>query len=135
LEKRSRVKTGCGLYVLKCTQIKKIQRDMWTEVPFGVILESTYYRYLNFYEDGKVLYALTSKPPHEMIPVFIKIKATNQVQHSAVFGTYQIQKDIVTVDIVHPWHHVKLFLKVMEDGCEGAIGRFWSLQFEKHQSR
>ena len=108
---------------------------MWTEVPFGVILESTYYRYLNFYEDGKVLYALTSKPPHEMIPVFIKIKATNQVQHSAVFGTYQIQKDIVTVDIVHPWHHVKLFLKVMEDGCEGAIGRFWSLQFEKHQSR
>jgi len=29
---RPRVKTGGGLYVLKFSQIKKIQRDMWTEV-------------------------------------------------------------------------------------------------------
>lgn len=34
IENRFRVKAGCGVYVLKCTKIKKIQRDMWTEVRF-----------------------------------------------------------------------------------------------------
>jgi F-box protein 9 len=135
LDKRSRVKTGCGLYALKCTKIKKIVRDMWTEVPPGAILESTYYRYLNFYEDGRVLYALTSKPPYEMIPIFIRVKAGFKVGGcSTVFGSYQIQKDVVTVDIQHPWHHVKLVLRVLEDGAPMAVGKFWALQFEKHQS-
>jgi F-box protein 9 len=32
LERRYRVKMGCGLYVLKCSKVRKIQRDMWTEV-------------------------------------------------------------------------------------------------------
>lgn len=30
---RPRVRTGGGIYVLKYSQIKRIQRDMWTEVP------------------------------------------------------------------------------------------------------
>ena len=35
LERRGRVKMGGGgLYVLKYSVIKKIQRDMWTEVRF-----------------------------------------------------------------------------------------------------
>lgn len=135
LEKRFRVKTGCGLYILKCTKIKKIQRDMWTEIPIGAILESTYYRYLTFYEDGKVLYSLTSKPPHEAIPIFVKIQAGHPTTHSTVFGHYEIQKDMVTVKIQHPWHHVKLVLRILENGAPGAAeGRFWALQFVKHQS-
>jgi len=134
IENRCRVKAGCGVYVLKCTKIKKIQRDMWTEIPFGAICESTYYRYLNFYEDGRVLYALTSKPPHEVIPTFLKVKSTNTQVKSTVFGKYEIQKDLVTVDIEHPWHHVKLFLRVLKDGYIGARGRFWALSFEKHLS-
>lgn len=32
LEKRPRVRAGGGVYVIKYKQIKKIQRDMWTEV-------------------------------------------------------------------------------------------------------
>lgn len=134
LERRFRVKTGCGVYILKCTKIKKIQRDMWTEIPIGAILESTYYRYLNFYEDGRVLYSLTSKPPHEMIPTFIRIKAGHPVQASTVFGHYEIHKDVVTVKIQHPWHHVKLVLRILEHGAPGAEGRFWALEFVKHQS-
>jgi|AntRauTorckE5430_2_1112549.scaffolds.fasta_scaffold02474_2 F-box protein 9 len=134
IEQRNRVKTGCGVYVLKCTKIKKIVRDMWTTVPFGAVLESTYYRYLNFYEDGRVLYSLTSTPPHEMIPIFVRVKAGHKTRTPTVFGTYQIQKDVVTVDIKHPWHHVKLVLRVLEDGAAFAKGRFWALQFEKHQS-
>lgn len=134
LERRFRLKTGCGLYVLKCTKIKEIQRDMWTEIPFGTVLEATYYRYLYFFENGIVLYSLTSRPPHEQMPIFQKVLATNETQHSAVFGTYEIQKDQCVVCIEHPWHHVRLFLKVMENGCEGAVGKFWSLKFEKHQS-
>jgi F-box protein 9 len=134
LENRFRLKTGCGLYVLKCSKIKKIQRDMWTEIPAGVVLETTYYRYLYFFENGKVLYSLTSRPPHEQIPIFRRVLVTNQTQQSTIFGTYQIQKDECVVSIEHPWHHVRLFLRVMENGCPGSVGKFWSLQFEKHQS-
>lgn len=107
---------------------------MWTEVPIGAILETTYYRYLDFYEDGKVLYALTPRPPHEMIPAFKKVKAGLPTHIQTVFGTYEIQKDIVTVKVEHPWHHVRMFLKILENGTEGAVGRFWALKFEKHQS-
>ena len=107
---------------------------MWTELPHGVILETTYYRYLDFYEDGRVLYALTVKPPYEMIPRFLKVKSTGQLESPAVFGTYQIQKDIVTISIQHPWHHVRIVLRVMKDGVPGAFGRFWSLEFVTHLS-
>jgi len=69
-----------------------------------------------------------------MIPIFVRVKAGHSTRTSAIFGTYQIQKDIVTVDIEHPWHHVKLVLRVLEDGAALAKGRFWALQFEKHQS-
>lgn len=134
LEQRFRVKTGAGLYILKTSKIKKVQRDMWTEIPLGAILETTYYRYLDFYEDGKVLYALTPRPPHEMIPAFKKVKAGLPTHIQTVFGTYEIQKDIVTVKVEHPWHHVRMFLKILENGAEGAVGRFWALKFEKHQS-
>ncbi len=69
-----------------------------------------------------------------MIPIFLKIKATRKMQPGTVFGKFEIQKDNVVVDIEHPWHHVKLFLQVLKDGCIGARGRFWALSFEKHQS-
>lgn len=47
LEVRPRVRAAGGCYVLKYAQIKQIQRDMWTEVPVGAVLESIYYRYVN----------------------------------------------------------------------------------------
>jgi F-box protein 9 len=137
LNSRFRVKTGCGFYVLKCRKIKKIQRDMWTEIPVGVTLESTYYRYMNFFEDGTLLYALTAKPPHEMIPILIQMKEDGTRSHSnvsAILGKYEIQKDKVTVSVVHPWHHVRLELRVLTDGYVGSLGRFWALQFDKHWS-
>jgi F-box protein 9 len=46
LEVRPRVRAAGGCYVLKYAQIKTIQRDMWTEVPVGAVLESIYYRYV-----------------------------------------------------------------------------------------
>ena len=63
LEMRPRVRTGGGLYVLKYQKVRKIERDMWTEIPVGAILESVYYRYLYFFEDGRVMYALTHATP------------------------------------------------------------------------
>ena len=63
LELRPRVRTGGGLYVLKYQKVRKIERDMWTEIPVGAILESVYYRYMYFFEDGRVMYALTHATP------------------------------------------------------------------------
>jgi len=151
LNQRFRVKTGCGMYVLKCSKIKKIQRDMWTEVPVGAILESVYYRYIQFEEDGTLYYALTSKPPHEMIPIFVKMKEStsahrfrtnttndddihNKYHGTAIKGTFVIQKDQVIINVKHPWHHVRIILRVLMDGYPGAVGRFWALAFEKHMS-
>lgn len=144
LNNRFRVKTGCGFYVLKCTKIKKIQRDMWTEIPFGVTLESTYYRYMSFRENnGTLLYALTAKPPHEMIPIFRKMNEQGSSYDgssgdlnisgvSVIVGRYELQKDRVTVNVTHPWHKVRLVLRVLMDGYMGAKGRFWSLELENH---
>jgi F-box only protein C-terminal region len=86
LEVRPRVRVGGGVYVLKYSQIKRIQRDMWCEIPHGVILESVYYRYLYFQEDGLVLYSLTSAPPHEVFPRLkrICINSNNAKQKESI---------------------------------------------------
>ena len=73
-----------------------------TEVPVGAILETIYYRYLSFQEnDGVVFYALTAKPPYEMIPCFLAVQAkskdngnpdnlnSNPMKNGIVQGTYQ----------------------------------------------
>ena len=112
LLQRPRVKMGTGLYVLKYSQIKKIQRDMWTEVPVGAILESVYYRYLYFHEHSRVLYALTSAPPYEMIARFLKMKCTGEPDKSAVWATYQVQKYQITVTASHPWLDVQMHLSI-----------------------
>ena len=49
--------------MLRYQKVRKIERDMWTEIPVGAILESVYYRYLYFFEDGRVMYALTHATP------------------------------------------------------------------------
>ena len=101
----------------------------------GAILESTYYRYLSFQENGKVLYALSSKPPHEILPTFKRLKRDPTYANPVlIYGTYQVQKDVVVVHVSHAWHHVKLVLEIMDEGCLGAFGKFWALRFIGHFS-
>jgi len=141
LEQRPRVRTGGGVYVLKYAQVKKIQRDMWTEIPVGAVLETVYYRYCYFQEDGRVLYALTSRPPHEMFPRFWKMVIHNnnnkddENEHHdkvAVWGTYQVQKNTVTVDATHPWHSVRMIMTIQDKN--NMYGKFNALSFDKHWS-
>ena len=73
LYSRPRVQAGGGVYVLRFGRVKPIQRDMWTEVPVGAILETVYYRYLYFEENGSCLYALTTIPPHDMLKRFHRV--------------------------------------------------------------
>lgn len=40
-------------------------------------MESVYYRYLYFLEDGRVLYALTSAPPHEVFPRLLRVNLSS----------------------------------------------------------
>jgi len=113
---------------------------LWVQIPIGAVLETTYYRYAYFQENGKVLYALSPLAPHEMIPKFVKVRKEG---YSAMFtdhksgilwGSYQVQKFQVTIHVSHAWHDVKLELKILEYGCEEARGRFWALSFERHFS-
>ena len=131
LQKRPRVKAGGGVYVMKYSRVKPVQRDMWTEVPAGAVLEMTYYRYLYFQEDGRVLYALSPTPPHEMFPRFLRMSLTREPDRSAVWGTYEIQKNSVTVSAVQAWQHVRLFLTITPYTLHG---RFGLISFDGHQT-
>ena len=110
-------------------QVKKIQRDMWCEVPAGAILETVYYRYIYFLEDGRVLYALTTAGPHEMIRRLLKVLRHNETDRSAVWGSFQVKGKHVTVTAQQEWQHVKLELTIIP---ESHWGRFSALSFDRH---
>lgn len=129
LTNRPRVRVG--LYVLKFAKVKPIQRDMWTEIPVGAILETVYYRYLYFQENGKVLYALTTSSPHEMIPRLQKMNITGEPDKAAVWGHFQVQGKSVVVIAKQDWHTVKLELSIQPSSI---WGRFGALSFDRHFS-
>ena len=141
LQVRPRVRTGGGLYVLQYREVRKIQRDMWTEIPVGAILESIYYRYLYFFEDGRVMYALTHATPVEMIPRFMKmlIHGHESKDKWGVWGKYQLEKDVVRVWASHEWHDVCFQLRVIASNKvlqydNGERGMFTTMALEKHMS-
>lgn len=141
LEMRPRVRTGGGVYVLKYQEVRKIQRDMWTEIPLGAVLESVYFRYLFFFEDGRVMYALTHATPVEMIPRFRRmlIHGYGSKDKWGVWGQYQLRKDEVVVKVAHEWHDVCFQLRVIPSNKilhydNGDRGKYTTLQLEKHMS-
>ena len=159
---RPRIKTGCGLYIFKYSEVKRIERDMWTEVPVGAILEMIYYRYLYFLEGGVVLYALTASPPMEVLPKLRYIRTMgniintkkrktttlalvdpNNTQHlhdlykkyNIEWGRYEVSKYNVDVHIQHPWCFVLLQLSILRGvqvGYDGIQGQFRVLKLENH---
>ncbi|KAL7474917.1 hypothetical protein ACHAW6_000860 [Cyclotella cf. meneghiniana] len=141
LELRPRVRTGGGVYVLKYQEVRKIQRDMWTDIPLGAVLECVYYRYLYFFEDGRVMYALTHANPAEMIPRFSRmlLHGYGVKDKWGIWGTYQLRKDSLLVKVSHDWHDVCFQLKVISSNkflCydNGDRGMYTTLQLEKHMS-
>lgn len=127
LYSRPRVRTG--LYVMKYAQVKRIQRDMWCEVPVGAILETVYYRYIYFQENGTLLYALSPAAPHDMVRRFLSILQTGQKDKVAVPGTFVVKKNSVTILAEQEWQHVKLELTIQSDSY---WGRFGALSFDRH---
>jgi F-box protein 9 len=131
LETRPRVRAAGGCYVLKYSKFKKVERDMWCEIPVGAILETVYYRYLYFHEDGRVLYALSNSPPKVM---FRRIR--NMILHkedqrdpSIVSGWFQVQKYNLTVIAKQPWQTVKFEISIVPDSIHG---RFSELSIDRH---
>jgi len=131
LEERPRVRAAGGCYVLKYAQIKQIQRDMWTEVPIGAVLESVYYRYLYFQEDGRVLYALSSAPPHEMFRRLLKVVLHKTKDPAAVWGTFQVQKTSCTIIAKQDWHTVKFECSILPNSL---YGKYAALTMDRHFS-
>ena len=91
-----------------------------------------YYRYLYFAEDGRVLYALTPSPPHEMFPRLRRVCLTGQPDAAAVWGTYSVQKTSVTVTAKQEWQYVQLTLTI--DLANRMHGRYGCLSFDQHIS-
>jgi F-box protein 9 len=99
-------------------------------VPIGAVLETVYYRYLYFQEDGRVLYALTSAPPHEIFRRF-RLHCLGQKDKDAVWGTYQVQKRQVVVTAQQEWQWVRLELTIASNNVHGRYGY---LSFDRHVS-
>mmetsp|Transcript_25595 Transcript_25595/g.38654 ORF Transcript_25595/g.38654 Transcript_25595/m.38654 type:complete len:364 (+) Transcript_25595:138-1229(+) len=127
LYSRPRVRTG--LYVMKYAKVKRIQRDMWCEVPVGAILETVYYRYIYFQENGTLLYALSTTAPHEMVRRFLRVLRTGERDTVAVRGAFVVKKNSVTILAEQDWQHVKLELTIQLDSY---WGRFGTLSFDRH---
>eukprot|EP00538_Stauroneis_constricta_P006744 CAMPEP_0119563586 /NCGR_PEP_ID=MMETSP1352-20130426/23921_1 /TAXON_ID=265584 /ORGANISM="Stauroneis constricta, Strain CCMP1120" /LENGTH=415 /DNA_ID=CAMNT_0007612211 /DNA_START=68 /DNA_END=1315 /DNA_ORIENTATION=+ len=130
LEIRPRVRTAGGCYVLKYARVKKIQRDMWTEIPVGAILETIYYRYMYFQEDGRVLYALSPTPPNLMLPKMLRI-CLQRLQNDpvAVWGTFHVQKNQLIVMAKQSWTNVKFELTIQQ---QSGYGKFGTLVLNRH---
>ena len=103
---------------------------MWTEIPIGAILETVYYRYLCFQEDGRLLYALTTAHPHDMVKRLAHVLTTRQPDRAAVWGTYVVQGKTVTIVAEQEWQHVKLEFTILPEYLN--YGRFGALRFERH---
>ncbi|KAL7554921.1 hypothetical protein ACHAWF_018476 [Thalassiosira exigua] len=141
LELRPRVRTGGGLYVLRYQEVRKIQRDMWTEIPVGAVLETIYYRYIYFFEDGRVMYALTHATPGEMIPRFgsMLLNGHGSKDKWGVWGRYQIKRDVVRVWVSQSWHDVCFQLSVVPSNKAfhydtADRGMYTTMTLEKHMS-
>ena len=101
------------------------------QIPIGAVLELVYYRYLYFQEDGRVLYALTATPPHEMFPRLLRLcLVPNESDKAAVWGTYRVQKTTVTVWAKQEWQNVQLVLSI--DTTNQLHGRYGLLTIEEH---
>ena len=121
-----RVKEGRRLmYVCLLTRTFSLQ------IPVGAILETVYYRYLYFQEDGRVLYALSSTPPHVMFKRFLKVCLKKTEDPTAVWGTFQIQKNACTVTARQSWHQVRFELTIQ---ANSTYGRFGTLELDRHLS-
>ena len=129
---RPRVRLN-GMYVLKYKHIKKIERNMWTEIPMGAILEQIYYRYLCFQEDGYVLYALTASPPYDMIPRFAKMKRSQNIDKQAVVGRYEISKYDIKVWTSHRWSDIRLDLSIIAGYPHRRVSNFTELKLVRHR--
>ena len=103
----------------------------FTQIPVGAILENVYYRYLYFQEDGRVLYALTSAAPHEMFRRLLKVCRKKIDDPAAVWGTYQVQKNNLTIVACQAWHTVKFDLTIV---ANSLFGKFGSLTMDRHLS-
>ena len=101
------------------------------QIPRGAILEMAYFRYLYFQEDGRVLYALTTQPPHEAFRRFRKYLLHREADSSMeiVLGNYAVQKQSVTVTAKQSWQYVKLELSIQDDSHHGRWGL---LSFDRH---
>ena len=95
------------------------------------MLETVYYRYLYFQEDGRVLYALTSQPPHVMFRRLLKMCLTKEPDPAAVWGTYQVQKTAVTITARQEWHTIRFELTIQ---VSSPYGRFGGLVLDRHLS-
>ena len=159
---RPRVRTGTGFYILKYKKVKKIQRDMWTEIPIGAILETVYYRYLYFFENGLVLYALTTASPVTMVSRIQKmIKYDNESNKSVtkdindkkqnqdnsrdtnggeykdkqlVWGRYEVSKYDVQVRAKQSWCNVILDMKIIPNGYGSNGGKFCTMALVRHRT-
>ena len=105
------------------------------------VLVNVYYRYLYFFEDGRVMYALTHISPMEMIPRFSKmlLHGYGSKDKWGVWGRYQIKKDIVRVWASQKWTDVCFQLKVIQSNkvlhyYAGDKGVCTSMKLEDHMT-
>ena len=78
-----------------------------------------------------MLYALTSAPPHEMFRRFLQVCLKKRKDTVAVWGTYQVQKNVLKITTRQSWHTIQFELTIEPISI---YGRFGALTLNRHLS-
>jgi F-box protein 9 len=100
-------------------------------VAVDVVSRCSTTRYLYFQEDGRVLYALSSTPPHEMFRRLLQVVLHKSNDEAAVWGTYQVQKTHLSITARQEWHTVRFDLTIQSTS---ECRRYGALSMDRHLS-
>lgn len=78
-----------------------------------------------------MLYALSSARPHDMFRRLLKVCLKKKEDPAAVWGTFEVQKDTLTITARQEWHTVKFKLTI---GSDKMSGKFGVLTLDEHHS-
>jgi len=114
--KRPRVRND-GIYISKNQYLRQGSTQGSYYQP---VHEVVYYRYLRFFEDGRVVSALSAEPPKQVLMYLRPVNANSAAKNKVQAGTYMVDGEMVSV-----WIQMsEVYTSVLQLGLSStALGR------------
>lgn len=134
---RPRIRTN-GLYWLRTSYWKPPNNEKFWEKRVSEYHEMKFFRYMRFFPDGHMLYALNNSYPTEVIPLF---DSALPIPKKLFCGEYKIRRNHVYVEIPTHYSVIRFVLQIeslsaeLEGGNDEAYaGNFNVLKILEHKT-